>query len=75
MEEKSWRRRRGGEVVEENSWRRTRGGELMEENSWRRRRGGEPAALGVESAGSLSDKASDEETIDILPVLPVRVRQ
>lgn len=54
--------------MEERKWRRRSSGEeLEEEEEWRR-------ACSA-SARSLSDKASDEETIDILPVLPVRVRQ
>ena len=42
MEEKSWRRNHGGEMlrrnhggVEEKSWRRNHGGEIAKEKSWR----------------------------------------
>lgn len=41
----------------------------------KRSSGGALAAFSVESVQSFSDKASDEETIGILPALPARVSQ
>ena len=40
MEEKSWRRKHGGEIREEKSGRRNYGGEILEEKSWRSNHGG-----------------------------------
>ena len=40
MEEESWRRNHGGDIIDEESWRRNHGGGIMEEESWRRNHGG-----------------------------------
>ena len=36
MEEESWRRNHGGDIVDEESWRRNHGGDIIDEESWRR---------------------------------------
>ena len=45
MEEKSWSREHGGEIVHQKSWsrikRRNHEGEIMKEEEWSRHHGGE----------------------------------
>ena len=36
MDEESWRRDHGGDIIDEESWRRNHGGGIIEEESWRR---------------------------------------
>ena len=40
MEEESWRRNHGGDIIDKESWRRNHGGDIIDEESWRRNHGG-----------------------------------
>jgi hypothetical protein len=40
MEEESWRRNHGGDIIDEESWRRNHGEDIIDEESWKRNHGG-----------------------------------